>query len=162
MMGLEKSGFFDQTASIQPPENLGEGYTVTAQLNLDGRMVPYVEMVYYPTAEGEPGYVHYTGRLTGETLQSVDRWQILSLSGDRAMRSLLTANDIAIQSALIEAPAVVSPAQEIISAPAAGPVAAPQAAPTRTSTLVVALLVGIFALAGAALALKRRTVSNPA
>jgi hypothetical protein len=162
MMGLEKSGFFDQTASIQPPENLGEGYTVTAQLNLDGRMVPYVEMVYYPTVEGEPGYVHYTGRLTGETLQSVDRWQILSLSGDRAMRSLLTANDIAIQSALIEAPAVVAPAQEIISAPAAGPVAAPQAAPTRTSTLVVALLVGIFALAGAALALKRRTVSNPA
>jgi hypothetical protein len=40
MMNLEKSGFFDQTAFVKPPENLGEGYNITAHLNLDGKMVP--------------------------------------------------------------------------------------------------------------------------
>src|SRR5688572_19525243 len=74
MMKLEQSGFFDQTAFIKPPEKLGEGYNITAHLNLDGKMVPFVEMVYYPTSEGEPGYVHFTGRLSGEKLQTVDQW----------------------------------------------------------------------------------------
>jgi hypothetical protein len=162
-MGLEKSGFFDQTASIKPPENLGEGYTLTAHLNLDGRMVPYIEMVYYPLAEGERGYVHYTGRMNGEKLQSVDRWQLLSLSGEQAIRSLLTENNIAIQSALIEAPAAAAPAEDVVSEPAAEPATAPvrSPAPVQTPAILIALAAGILVLTGVTLALRRRTFSNP-
>ena len=165
MMGLEQSGFFDQTSFIKPPANLGEGYNITAHLNLDGKMVPFVEMIYYPTNEGEPGYVHYTGRLNGEKLQTVDQWQTLSLSADRAFRSLMTANNINLQSALItapvaEAPAVKEPAAE---APAVGPVAAPAVtpAPAQTPYLIPAVLAAILLFVGAGLVLRRRTISHP-
>src|SRR4030095_14551764 len=68
---LEGSGFFDQSNMLkQAPENLGEGYTITSNLNLDGTMTPFIKMVYYPVAEGQPGYIHVTGRLDGETLRS--------------------------------------------------------------------------------------------
>jgi hypothetical protein len=160
MMGLEQSGFFDQTASIKPPEKLGEGYKLTAHLNLDGKMVPFVEMVYYPTSEGEPGYVHYTGRLNGETLQKVDRWQTLSLSADKSFRSLMTANNIALQSALIVAPdvkepAVEAPAVEQVTVPAVSP------APIQASYLIPAVIVALLLFVGTGFVLRRRAVSHP-
>jgi hypothetical protein len=163
MMKLEQSGFFDQTAFVKPPENLGEGYNITAQLNLDGKMVPFVEMVYYPTKEGEPGYVHYTGRLNGEKLQSVDQWNILSLSADKAFRGLMTANDITLQSALITAPAAVEPAAPVVEAPAAEPVAAPAAspAPIQAPYLIPAVIAAILLFVGAGVVLRRRTISHP-
>lgn len=165
MMGLEQSGFFDQTSFIKPPENLGEGYNITAHLNLDGKMVPFVEMVYYPTKEGEPGYVHYTGRLNGEKLQSVDQWQTLSLSADKAFRSLMTANNITLQSALNPAPVAEAPAvkEPAVVAPAVEPVAAPAAspAPAQTSYLIPAVLAAILLFIGAGFVLRRRTVSHP-
>src|SRR5262245_53163590 len=68
---LQQTGFFDTAAKVQPPEGLGEGYNITASLNLDGKLVPFVEMTYYPVAQGKPGYVHYTGRLNGETMMTV-------------------------------------------------------------------------------------------
>lgn len=163
LMGLETSGFFDQTASIKPPEDLGEGYAITAQLNLDGKMVPYVQMVYYPTTEGEPGYVHYTARLTGEKLQSKDRWQVLSRSGDQGIRKLMAASGIAVQSALVKAPEAAAPAKEAVSAPAAEPAVIPQvpaAAPQRPN-LAIPLIVGLLGLAGLAMALRRRTAGTP-
>src|ERR1044071_6036171 len=85
MMKLEESGFFDQSAFIKPPAdlNLKAGYYISAKLNLDGKIVPFVEMVYYPTKADQPGYVHYTGRLQGETLKSVDEWSTLSLDADK-------------------------------------------------------------------------------
>jgi hypothetical protein len=165
MMGLEQSGFFDQTAFVKPPENLGDGYNITAHLNLDGKMVPFVEMVYYPTNEGEPGYVHYTGRLNGEKLQTVDQWNKLSLNADKAFRSLMTANSIALQSALITAPAALEPA-----VPAAEPavavepaVAAPAASriPGQASYLIPAVIAAIVLFLGAGLVLRRRTISHP-
>jgi len=160
MMGLEKSGFFDQTAFVKPPENLGEGYNITAHLNLDGKMVPFVEMVYYPTNEGEPGYVHYTGRLTGETLQTVDQWNKLTISADKAFRSLMTANKITLQSALIIAPAAVEPAAPAVEAePVTVPAASP--APAQTPYLILAVVAVILLLAGTAVALRRRTVGHP-
>ena len=157
MMGLEQSGFFDQAVLVKPPEKLGAGYNITAHLNLDGKMVPFVQMVYYPINEGEPGYVHYTGRLNGETLQTVDEWHILSRSADNAFRSLMTANNITLQSALITAPAAVEPA-----VPAAEPAAAPAAspAPIQTSYLIPAVVATILLLAGAGLVLRRRTASQ--
>src|SRR5688572_31760208 len=101
MMKLEQSGFFDQAVLAKPPAGLGEGYAITANLNLDGKVVPFVQMIYYPTNEGQPGYVHYTGRLNGETLQKVDEWNLLTRASDDAFRSLMTANNITLQSALI-------------------------------------------------------------
>jgi hypothetical protein len=129
MMNLEQSGFFDQAVLAKPPSGLGEGYEITAHLNLDGKIVPMVKMVYYPTDAGQPGYVHYTGRLNGETLQKVDEWNILTRAADTAFRSLMTINNITLQSALIKAPA--------------------------------ALIATILVLAGAGLAVRRRTVSHP-
>lgn len=164
MMNLEQSGFFDQTAFVKPPENLGEGYNITAHLNLDGKMVPFVEMVYYPTNEGEPGYVHFTGRLNGEKLQTVDQWNLLSLSADKSFRGLMAANNITLQSALITAPAAVEPVAPVVEAPpVAEPVVAPAVspAPVQTPYFIPAVIAAILLLAGAGLALRRRIVSHP-
>jgi hypothetical protein len=163
MMKLEQSGFFDQTSFIKPPEKLGEGYNITAHLNLDGKMVPFVEMVYYPTSEGEPGYVHFTGRLSGEKLQPVDQWHTLSLSADKAFRGLMAANNITLQSALIAAPAAEVPAVEApaAQAPAVEPVAPEVSpAPVQTSYLIPAVIAALLLLVGAGLVLRRRTVSH--
>ena len=161
MMDLERAGFFDQAFLSKRPENLGEGYNMTAHLNLDGKMVPFIQMVYYPTNEGQSAYIHYTARLEGETLQPVDEWHLLNLKADGALRNLLTANDITVQSALITAPAAVAPAEESVSAPAAESVAATSPAPIQTNYLIPGLVVGLLALLGLAFALRRRTVSSP-
>jgi hypothetical protein len=168
MMNLEQSGFFDTSALAKPPEGLGEGYDITAHLNLDGELVPFIQMVYYPTAEGEASYVHYTGRLDGQALRTVDEWHILNQSADGVLRDLMTANNIAVQSALIKkapekAPEVVAPAQEPVSAPAAEPVTVPAASPEPPQPyLLPILVVGFLALTGLALVLRRRTVSHTA
>src|SRR6185436_2186812 len=62
MMNLEQSGFFDQASSIKPPENLGQGYTITTYLNLDGKVVPFIKLIYFPAEEGQAGYMHTVGR----------------------------------------------------------------------------------------------------
>jgi hypothetical protein len=120
-------------------------------------------MVYFPTSEGQAGYVHYTGRLDGETLRTVDEWHILNRTADGALRELMTANNIVVQSALIKAPAAVEPAKEPVTAPVVESVTVPAAspAPPQTPYLIPALVVTILALMGAALALRRRTVSHP-
>ena len=163
MMNLEQSGFFDQASLSKPPKDLGEGYNITAHLNLDGKLVPYIQMVYYPTNEGQSGYIHYTARLEGETLQAIDEWHLLNSKADGALRDVMTANNITVQSALIQAPAAVEPAKEAVAAPAVEAVPAPAAspAPTQIPYLIPALVVTILALMGAALALRRRTVSHP-
>ena len=119
MMNLEHAGFFDQAVLAKPPKNLGEGYNLTAHLNLDGKLVPYIQMVYYPTYEGQSAYLHYTARLEGETLQATDEWHLLNIKADSALRKLLTANNITVQSALVKAPEAVAPAKEPAKAPAA-------------------------------------------
>jgi hypothetical protein len=156
MMKLEQSGFFDQAALAKAPAELGEGYAITAHLNLDGKVVPFVEMVYYPTEVGQPGYVHYTGRLNGETLQKVDQWNILSRDADTAFRSLMTANDITLQSALIKAPAEVAPAEPAVVEPVVAP--AVSSVPARPPYGILALVATILLLVGAGLVLRRRTV----
>jgi hypothetical protein len=158
MMKLEQSGFFDQVGHMKAPENMGQGYNITAHLNLDGKTVPFVEMVYYPAEEGEPGHVHYTGRLNGESLRAVDQWGTLQLEADTAFRSLLAANKITIQPAVAAAAAAVAPA-----ASAAEPVTAPTVAPMpiQASYIVPALVATILVLVGAGLVLRRRAVSRP-
>jgi len=159
MMNLEQNGFFDEATLSNPPKNLNleAGYTITAHLNLDGKVVPFVQMVYYPTKEGQAGYVHYTGRLDGETLKTVDEWHLMRLDADKAFRSLMAANNITLQSALIAAPAVAAPAVEAepVTAPAATP------APIQPSYLIPAVLASILLLVGAGFVLRRRAVSHP-
>lgn len=164
MMDLERSGFFDQAFLAKPPKDLGEGYNITAHLNLDGKLVPFIQMVYYPTNEGESSYIHYTGRLEGEKLQPVDEWHILNQKADGALRGVMTANNITVQSALVKSQAAVGPAKEPVAAPAVESVAAPAAspAPLQPAYLIPALVVGLLALMGAVLAIRRRTVNHPA
>jgi hypothetical protein len=159
MMNLEQSGFFDAATLSKPPKNLNleAGYTVTAHLNLDGKVVPFVQMVYYPTNEGQAGYVHYTGRLDGETLQAVDEWHLMRLDADKAFRGLMTANNITLQSALITAPAAAAPAVD--AEPVTTSPASP--APIQTPYVIAGLVAGIIALLGTALVLRRRGVPNP-
>ncbi|HEX6035640.1 MAG TPA: hypothetical protein VFY83_14460 [Anaerolineales bacterium] len=166
MMNLEKSGFFDQASLAKPPRDLGEGYSITAHLNLDGDLVPFIQMVYYPTNEGESAYVHYTARLEGDALKPIDEWHLLNQKADSALRAVMTANKITVQSALVKAPEkapdAVAPAKEPVSALAAEPVAAPVAslsAPLQPY-LIPILVVGFLALTGLALVLRRRTVSH--
>jgi len=164
MMNLEQSGFFDQAVLSKPPAGLGEGYNLTAHLNLDGKLVPYIQMIYYPTNEGQSAYVQYTARLEGEMLQTIDEWHLLNRRADGALRDVLAANHITVQSALVKAPEVVAPAQEPVVEPAAvEPVAAPVSSPASVQLpyLIPALVVSILALMGFALALRRRTVSHP-
>jgi hypothetical protein len=159
MMNLEQSGFFDQAVLAKPPTGLGEGYEITAHLNLDGKIVPFVEMVYYPIDEGQPGYVHYTGRLNGETLQKVDEWNILTRASDNAFRSLMTANNVTLQSALIKAPAEVAPAEPAVVEPVVAPAVPSMSA--RPPYSILALIAAILIVAGAGLAMRRRAISHP-
>ena len=167
MMNLEQSGFFDQVKFVKPPENLGQGYNITAHLNLDGRLVPMVEMVYFPAEEGQAGYVHYTGRLTGESLKPVDEWGQMRPQAETALRDLMTANKIAIQPAVIVAPAVVAPvaiepakseeqtAVQPASVSSAATTATPQQAYYLAATLALLLIV-----VGAGVTLRRRNTSQ--
>jgi hypothetical protein len=159
MMNLEQSGFFDAATLSKPPKNLNldAGYKITAHLNLDGKIVPFVQMVYYPTNEGQAGYVHYTGRLDGETLKTVDEWHLMRLDADKAFRGLMIANNITLQSALITAPAAAAPAVAV--EPVAAPAVTP--APLQSSYLIPAVVASILLLVGAGFVLRRRAVSHP-
>lgn len=159
MMNLEQSGFFDQAALSKPPEGLGEGYNITAHLNLDGKLVPFIQMVYYPTDKGQSAYVQYTARLEGDKLQSVDEWYLLNRKADTALRAVMTANNITVQSALVKAPEVVAPVQEPVVEPVAAPTSSP--APIQMPYLIPALVMSILALMGLGLVLRRRTVTHP-
>jgi len=159
MMDLEQKGFFDEATLSQPPKNLNmeAGYMVTAHLNLDGKVVPFVQMVYYPTNEGQAGYLHYIGRLKGETLQPVDEWHLMRIDADTAFRTLMTANNITLQTALVTTSAAAAPAVE--AEPASAPVPAPVA--LQIPYLIPAVIAALLLLAGAGLILKRRTVNHP-
>lgn len=152
MTTLEAAGFFDQTTVVLPPKHLNweAGYTVTAYLNLDGQTLPYVEMVYYAADQGQPGYVHFTGRLAGTTLQTVDEWRVLSSNADNTFRGLMSANDITLQPALITVPAAAPAIEPVTIAPV----------PVQASHIIVAALTAFLLLAGVAMSLKRRDVSH--
>lgn len=161
MMKLERTGFFDQSLSIKPPENLGTGYNITAYLNLDGKVVPFVQMVYYAADENQPGYVHYTARLSGESLKTVDQWRQLNKDADTAFRGLMAEYEITLQPAVIAAPAEVAPAAPQVKQPE--PAAAPVTSPTPVPTPYIfgAVIAAILALSAAGLILKRRAVRQP-
>jgi hypothetical protein len=161
MMNLEQSGFFDAAVLSKPPTdlNLNAGYTVTSHLNLDGKVVPFVQMVYYPTKEGQAGYVHYTGRLDGDILKPVDEWQLMRPDADKAFRNLMNANNITLQSALVSAPAPAAAAPAVEVKPTGAPAATFVSIQTPYLTPIV--IGALLLLAGAGLMLRRRAVGHP-
>lgn len=173
MMDLEQTGFFSTSALAKAPDdiNLDMGYNITAHLNLDGKLVPFVQMVYYPVSATQAGYVHYVGRLEGESLRTVDEWSILNRQADRSLRVLMEDNNIALQSALLAGAVVPSAAKPltdtepvIAAQPATNsePVTAPAAAPALGSSVYTILTIAaIFVLMmGAGLLIRRRTISH--
>jgi hypothetical protein len=171
MMKLEQSGFFDQASFVKPPDNLGVGYDLTAYLNLDGKSVPFVQMAYYATDNGEPGYVHYTARLNGETLKKVDEWSKLSKDANAAFLGLMAEYDITLEPAIVSAAAAKeagnAPVQSV-QAPAKGaeqtvskqPAPAPLISSVPTSYIVATVVAVALLLAGAGLAVRRRAINH--
>lgn len=159
MMNLEQSGFFDEAVLSKPPENLNmdAGYTITAHLNLDGKVVPFVKMVYYPTSEGQAGYIHYIGRLDGTKLKTVDEWHLMRLDADKAFRSLMAINHVTLQSALVTVPMAAAPIVEAKPLPVPASTSTPKSIPY----LIPAALAALLLLAGTGLLLRRRTESHP-
>lgn len=102
--------FFDTTSFVKPPENLGQGYNLTAYLNLDGKIVPWLQMVYYPAAEGQSGYMHWTGRLNGDTMQlnPSDEWSRVPPTVSRGFRDLLSEHGVRLQVAVPAASAATA------------------------------------------------------
>lgn len=151
---LEQTGFFDQSVQAEPPKGLNRdaGYNIMAYLNLDGEIVPFAQMVYYATSEGQPAYVHYTAHLQGETLQPADEWYTLSRTADAAFRALMTANNVTLQSAIAAAPVK----SESLSEPAVVPVTS--SAPVQSTYIVLAVAATVILLAGAGLVIRRRNI----
>jgi hypothetical protein len=139
---LEQSGLFDRASLAKPPADLAQGYTITAHLNLDGKVVPFVQMVYYPGQEGEPGYVHYTGRYDGTSLQAVDEWGTMRPEAEAALRDLTAAYGITLQPGVAVAASAGAGSESGSRAPAS-------ASATTTSAKPAAFSVGYPLLAAA-------------
>jgi len=157
MMKLMEAGFFDTYAEARTsaPENSGEPYTILAYLDLEGKIVPFVRMDYYPARPGEHGYVHTTGRGEGASFRSVDEWSTLPARAETVFRDLMMAQGVTLQSAVsIPAPAVV--AAELAPAEAAPAAEARPADARPAPTLYAALAAAILALAGAGLLRARK------
>ena len=152
MYNLMDAGLIDTNGFMAAPkQELGTPYTINVFLNLDGKVVPFIRMDYYPMEPGQAGYVHITGRLDSESLREANDWAVMPLKADDLLRKLLDARGIALQSAVAAA------------APAANPAGAAPAAPlaaTRTMQpayiALFAALAAIALLAGAGLLLRRR------
>ena len=156
------AGFFDQTDMLSKvPENLGQGYTITAHLNLDGKMTPYIKLVYYPAEKGQPGNVDYIGRRDGSSMRNVNEWGKLSLSADNAFREVMTANNVTLQTAVLAAPAaVVVAAPEIKPEVQSAPATSSTTAPLQIPYFAMILALAVLAAFGAILLLRRRTISQ--
>lgn len=172
LMKLQQSGFFDQLSAVKPPDNLGAGYKITAYLNLDSKAVPFVEMIYYATDNGQPGYVHYTARFNGDSLQKVDEWGKLNKDADTAFIGLMAQYDITLQPAIVSVPAPVNSAANAVAqsgqVPAESseqttnqkPASVPRVSSIPTSYIILAVIAALLLLAGTGLAMRRRAVSH--
>ncbi len=78
MQRLLETGFlFGEYSLASNPDDPGDGYHILAYLYLDGPTVPFVELTYYPSTNGQAGLVHYTARLKndGMDMAPVDDWR---------------------------------------------------------------------------------------
>jgi len=155
------SNFFDTNAlGKKPSVELGTPYTISSYLNMDGKIVPFVQMDYYPAEPGTAGYVHYTGRGEANGLRKVDEWGIFPLEGDEAFREVLAAHGVTVQAAIAAAAAVEVPAEPAVVQPApVAPVTSRAPAEPSLQWLLIAIA-AVIVLAAAGLALRRRVVAH--
>lgn len=163
MLGLMDAGLIDNTGAMTAPkQTLGTPYTITINLDLGDKILPFIRMDYYPMQAGQAGYVHTTGRLDGEALGEADEWSVMPLKADDLLRRLLRAKGVELQSA-VQAPAAEKVTAPEVAAPAAAaPAAAPQAShsPLTIQPVYFALLAVLIVLVGAGLLLRRRVLSR--
>lgn len=160
IMQLLSAGFFDRPSGIKAPPELGEGYTLSAQL-LDGKSFRTVEMVYYPVDEDTPGYVHYISDSAGKSSKGSESWGVLSPEAEAAFRDVMAANRITLQSAVLVAPVpgkVVPdvPQGEAPVVPVVEHVPAAASAPAWPAHVILAVAAAIAVVLGAGAVLRRR------
>ena len=111
LMKLQQMGFFDTSTLVKAPQNLGEGYHLTGYLNLDSKVVPFVQAIYYPAAEGQTGYMHFTGGFNGDTMQTttVDRWGTVTPAAGAVFRELASSSQKSTLQIAIAAPVSNAP-----------------------------------------------------
>lgn len=143
---LMDAGLIDTTNFMQAPaQELGTPYTLTVTLNMDGRVLPFMRMDYYPMQAGQAGYVHITGRLDGESLREADDWMVMPLKADSVLRDLLGARGVELQAAVFP---------ESAAPQAAFP--ASLAAPSQPLLLYLAAAAAALILLTGAIVLRRR------
>jgi hypothetical protein len=159
MLELMQAGFIDQAGMmVKPSRELGTPYTITVMLDLDGKSVPFLRMDYYPLSEGEAGYLHYTGRLDGSSLRTVDEWGLMPLQADGLFRRLMADEGIALQSAVAVAPEAAANPAPVVADPAAGVLIPDGNNMFNWPVLVAAIALVLLAAAG--LLLRRRSVHS--
>ncbi len=149
LLQLQQYGFFGtttDTSTLQSiPRSLGQGYTVTGYLNLDGTSVPFAQGIYYPAIAGQQGYIHFTGGYDGATMKptKVDRWAVVTPSAAAAFSKMVASQGVTLQLA-VGVPAVPVPSS------------LPVAAAMPSGALLPALAGAAFVLLAGGMWIKRR------
>lgn len=165
MYDLLDAGFIDTMGVMSAPtQKLGTPYTILVNLDLEGKIVPFVGMEYYPMQEGRAGYVHITGRFDGNSdLEAADQWSVMPTRADTLFRKLMSARGVTLQQAVFEAasaPEVAAPAPAVVQPEVAAPASAPARVRLPALPLALAAAAGLIVLAGAGLLLRRRALSR--
>ncbi len=108
LMKLQDSGFlFGDFRIAVPPKDPPEGYSIMVYFELEGNVVPFVQMMYYPAEEGQSGYIHYTGHLDGDSMKLVaeDNWRVVPWSAASAFHEIAATHGITLQTAISSEPA---------------------------------------------------------
>ena len=160
LQSLWEAGIIDTNGFAKAPDGLGAGYTISTFMRVENNeLIPFIQMVYYPAEPGQAGYVHIIGRLEqGNTLSPADQWTRMSLSADKALRTVMSAHAVELQAAFVAAPAAAAPAAQAAQ-PAADPAA--QSAAQSMPAPSPAVAWGAIALTAiAVLLLGRRSLSR--
>jgi hypothetical protein len=179
LVELEQSGFLEGSFVKSPPDGLGEGYAITQFLNMEAGPIEWQQLVYYPAAPGEQGYLYRVGPLNPDAPQAADQWRRIKPAANDLFRSILESHKVAVESAvpavLAEAPAQPAAAPQVAApeaaapqvvapavpqpeqAEAAGPAAVspPAAAPAPAPNIGLVWIIGLLAALVAGLGLAR-------
>ena len=165
VLQLQQMGFFDTSNLATMPAGLGEGYHLTAYMNMDEKTVPFVQAVYYPAPAGQKSYIHFVGAFDGNSMQptKTDRWGVVKPAAAELFARLARAQGLTLQAA-VSSPVVKAP----VAPPAAASVAQPQpavTAPVAAHTgpdmqLMLAISAALLLVAAALFAWRRRALNQ--
>jgi hypothetical protein len=164
VLQLQQMGFFDTSNLAKLPTNLGQGYRLTAYMNMDEKTVPFVQTVYYPAPAGQNSYMHFVGAYDGNTMQftKTDRWGVVKPAAAALFARLARAQGLALEDA-VSSQVAKAPVAPAAAAPAAQPQAAsaPVAHQTRPDMQPMLTMSAALLLVAAALfAWRRRTLNH--